>query len=172
MNSLPLADAVLVGEDKEKIASQARRRFSGSLANDTKWNELICYVRSLDRWKPSYRSKWVNGHISGWDAEWYYHLPFPFAGVEWFDIGLHEHVRTGRLIAPQIIDHSSEILGKIEAIGFDFETKNDVVRIWGYSPKSYEDFPPSTSDSATRDIWFSPQASIFDLHAKHRKEPE
>ena len=41
MNSLPLADAVLVGEDKEKIASQARRRFSGSLANDTKWNELI-----------------------------------------------------------------------------------------------------------------------------------
>lgn len=145
MHSLPLADAVPVGEDKEKIASQVRRKFAGALANTTKWNELIEYVRGLEGWKPSYRSKWVNGHISGWDAEWYYHLPFPFLGVEWFDIGLHESRRTGQLLAPQITDHSAAIKEKLKEIGFDFEVKGDVARIWGYYPKSYEDFPPNTS---------------------------
>lgn len=145
MQTLPLADSVPVGEDAKKIASQARRKFSGALANDTKWNELIHYMRALEDWRPSYRSKWVNGHISGWDVEWFYHLPFPFVGVEWFDIGMYQEVRLGRLIAPKIIDHSPTILGKLKDIGFDFESKGDVVRIWGYFPKSYEDFPPNTN---------------------------
>ena len=145
MQSLPLADAVPQGQDKEKIAAQARRKFSGALANDSKWNALIEYVRSLEGWRPSYRSKWINGHVSGWDTEWYYHLPFPFVGVEWFDIGLHQNIPTGLLLAPQIIDPSPAIIGKLQETGFDFEVKGDVVRIWGYYPKSYEDFPPGTS---------------------------
>lgn len=137
MQTLPLADAVPVGEDKDVISSQARRKFSGALANDTKWNELLQYVRGLDGWKPSYRSKWVNGHVSGWDTEWYYHLPFPFVGVEWFDIGLHEQTQS------KTIDHSNEFASVLTKIGLDFEIKNDVARIWGYFPKSYDDFPPS-----------------------------
>lgn len=144
MESLPLSNAVPAGEDKEAIASQARRKFSAALANDTKWNELLQHVRSLDGWRPSYRSKWVNGHVSGWDVEWYYHLPFPFVGIEWFDIGLHEHVRSKGLIAPAIIDHSEEITSVLARIGFDFEVRDDVARIWGYFPKSYEDFPSVT----------------------------
>jgi hypothetical protein len=147
MHSLPLADTVPEGEDREKIVAQARCKFSGALANDTKWNELIEYIRSLEGWKPSYRSKWVNGHISRWDTEWFYHLPFPFVGVEWFDIGMQGELRTGRLLPPQITDHSPMILGKLNEIGFDFESKGDVARIWGYYPKSYEDFPPGASTS-------------------------
>ena len=143
MQALPLADAVPIGEDKDVISSQARRKFSGALANDTKWNELLQYVRGLDGWKPSYRSKWVNGHVSGWDTEWYYHLPFPFVGVEWFDIGLHEHAQSGKQTQSKVIDHSKEFAGVLEKIGFDFEIKDDVARIWGYFPKSYDDFPPS-----------------------------
>lgn len=145
MHSLPLADAVPVGEDKEAIAAQARKKFSGALANDTKWNALIEFVRSMEDWKPSYRSKWVNGHVSGWDTEWCYHLPFPFVGVEWFDLGLHQQVRVGHLLAPRIIDHSTQIVGALERMGFDFEVRDDVARIWGYFPKSYEDFPPAAS---------------------------
>ena len=146
MPSLPLADAVPLGQDKKLIASQARAKFSGALANDTKWNELIEYMRGLEGWRPSYRSKWVNGHISGWDVEWFYHLPFPFVGVEWFDIGMHQQTRAGILLPPQIIDHSTRILNKLKDIGFELEARGDVVRIWGYSPKSLEDFPPSTPD--------------------------
>ncbi len=142
MKTLPLADAVPVGADKDAISSQTRRKFSGALANDTMWNELLQYVRGLEGWRPSYRSKWVNGHVSGWDTEWCYHLPFPFVGVEWFDIGLHEHVRSGQLNSSITIDHSQAFVSVLEKIGFDFEIKDDVARIWGYFPKSYDDFPP------------------------------
>ncbi|WP_241239315.1 DUF6678 family protein [Burkholderia stagnalis] len=138
MNALPMADAVPRGMDKEKVASLARRKFAGALANDTKWNELIAFVRGLNGWRPSYRSKWVNGYVTGWDVEWFYHLPFPFVGVEWFEIGLHEQASPGH----EVTDHSALVLGKLAEIGFEFEARDDVARIWGYAPKSYEDFPP------------------------------
>ena len=143
MQAIPLADAVPVGEDKGAISSQAKRKFSGSLANDTKWNELLQYVRGMEGWRPLYRSKWVNGHVSGWDADWYYHLPLPFVGVEWFDLRLHEHDQSGKRTQSRITDHSKEFASVLENIGFDFEIKGDVARIWGYFPKSYDDFPPS-----------------------------
>jgi hypothetical protein len=134
---------VKVGRDRERIVRQARAKFSGALANDTKWDELIEYFRGMSRsgWTPSWRSKWVNGHISDWDAEWFYHLPFPFVGVEWFDLDVRERQQTAAL-PPGVIDHSDEIRGVLSRIGFEFEACDGVARIWGYSPKSYEDFPP------------------------------
>ncbi|XLZ71015.1 DUF6678 family protein [Massilia sp. SR12] len=90
-----------------------------------------------------YRSKSVTGFVSDWDVEWFYHLPFPFEFVEWFDIGLFEEGPFVGMLLPRIpIDHSREILPVLEKIGFDFEQRGDVVRIWGYLPRSYEDFPP------------------------------
>jgi hypothetical protein len=141
MDSLPKANAVTPSDDIEKIRSQVRLKFSGELANDTKWNELINYMRSLERWRPSYRYKYVNGFISRWDVEWEYHLPFPFVGVEWFDIGVHEQHHVAMLLPMKIIDHTQEIAELLKKIGFDFEVKGDVARVWGYYPKSHEDFP-------------------------------
>ncbi|MDN7587507.1 DUF6678 family protein [Burkholderia seminalis] len=140
-SKLPMADALPRGIEKEKVLSQVRNKFSGALANDTKWNELISFMRGLDGWRPSYRSKWVNGFVSEWDVEWFYHLPFPFVGVEWIDIGLHERAS----VSLETIDHSGLILGKLAEIGFEFEARGDVARVWGYAPKSYEDFPPKAS---------------------------
>ncbi|WP_175903707.1 DUF6678 family protein [Burkholderia seminalis] len=137
-SKLPMADALPRGIEKEKVLSQVRNKFSGALANDTKWNDLISFMRGLDGWRPSYRSKWVNGFVSEWDVEWFYHLPFPFVGVEWIDIGLHERAS----VSLETIDHSGLILGKLAEIGFEFEARGDVARVWGYAPKSYEDFPP------------------------------
>ncbi|MEI8573183.1 hypothetical protein U737_05875 [Methylomonas sp. LW13] len=142
MRELPDATATPLGSNRDKIIFQAKCKYFGALANDTKWNELINYFRQKPGWRPSYRSKWINGHISEWDSEWHYHLPFPFVGVEWFDIGLHQHEFMGHLTPPRIIDHSAEIASKLSSIGFDYEVKGDVARIWGYFPKSYEDFPP------------------------------
>lgn len=138
MNAYPMANAVPINLDKEKVVAMARRHFSGALANDTKWNELITLVRSFDDWKPSYRSKWVDGWISRWDTEWFYHLPFPFVGVEWFDIALPQQAEQHL----QAIDYSALILSGLAQIGLEFEVQEGVVRIWGYAPKSYDDFPP------------------------------
>ena len=112
-------------------------------ANNTKWNELINFMRLQEKWRPSYRFKWVNGHISTWDVEWWYHLPFPLMGVEWLDIGLRQEITRGRLVENEVLDHSPWILLKLREIGFEHEVSVDVVRIFGYLPKSFEDFPPA-----------------------------
>jgi len=83
------------------------------------------------------------GYVSGWDTEWFYHLPFPFACVEWFDIGLQETATPKGAVASTVVDHTHEVSQAISRIGFKFEVRSDVLRIWDYLPKSYEDFPPA-----------------------------
>ena len=138
MNTLPLAGSG-TPDDINKLKRVVQRRGLVGAANDTKWNELIAFARGLESWRPSYRTKWIEGHISGWDVEWFYHLPIPFIGVEWLDISLVQRVHRGRLVAPEVIDHSTEILTAINTIGFESEVRGEVVRIWGYLPKSFED---------------------------------
>lgn len=144
MNELPGASAGHDDATRKKIHIAVAARNLASASNNTKWNELINHFRQRQGWRPSYRSKSVTGNISGWDVEWFYHLPFPFESVEWFDIGLLELApANGRLLAQTTIDHADEISDVVAQIGFEFEVRADVLRVWGYLPKSYEDFPPT-----------------------------
>lgn len=144
MNNAPLADTG-TSDEKEKIRAIVARRGLSGAANNTKWNELISFMRQQDELRPSYRFKWVNGHISRWDTEWWYHLPFPLMGVEWFDICLHQEQPRGSLIKNEVIEHPPWILQKLREIGFEYEVSGDVVRIFGYLPRSLEDFPRSNA---------------------------
>lgn len=144
MDELPSAGTAHNDAARKKIAAAVSARNLGCVANNTRWDELINHFRGLTGWRPSYRSKSVTGHISQWDVEWFYHLPFPFVAVEWFDIGLWESVPAkGLLLAPTNIDHTDEISKVVEQIGFEFEVRGDLLRIWGYMPKTYDDFPPA-----------------------------
>lgn len=144
MSELPGPGARQNDKNRKIIQATITAKNLVSAANNTKWNELITHFRLRSGWRPSYRSKSVTGHISEWDVEWFYHLPFPFAYVEWFDIGLWELAPSlGALLPRTYIDHTEEITKVVAAIGFEFEVKEDVVRVWGYLPKSYEDFPPT-----------------------------
>jgi hypothetical protein len=131
MSTLPNSKSIPKGVDVDKIKKLIARKNLAGLANDTKWDELIVSIRSKKEWRPSYRSKSVSGYISGWDTEWYYHLPFPFVGVEWFEISLQSNSKEP--CTEWVIDLVTEI-------GFEYEVKEDKLRIWGYGPKSYEDF--------------------------------
>ncbi|GAB5561293.1 MAG: hypothetical protein SynsKO_29400 [Synoicihabitans sp.] len=135
-----MADAVPANMDESKIMKIVFRENLTGLANNVKWNKLITYMRNLEGWKPSWRSKSVNGYMSEWDVEWWYHLPFPFKLVRWFDIGCHEINRTGALTDDKVIDHSEEFISMLKGIGFEYEKRNGIIRIFGYSPKDYEAF--------------------------------
>ena len=142
MDKLPHAGISHNDATRKKIGTAIAARNLARASNNTRWDELISYFRNQTGWQPSYRSKSVTGQISNWDVEWFYHLPFPFASVEWFDIGLIQVIPAeGRLLQPTAIDHTEEISKVVNAIGFEFEVRGDVLRIWGYLPKSYEDFP-------------------------------
>jgi hypothetical protein len=127
---------------KDKIHAWVMSRNLVGAANNTKWNELLDFFREESDWTPCYRSKLVNGVISDWDVEWFCHLPFPFVGVEWFDIGVEEAIWVGMRVPRKLVDHSAPIVAKLQKIGFEFELREGVIRIWGYFPKCYEDFPP------------------------------
>ena len=137
-----MEDYPLASENKDKYKKQfysiIKKRNLVGVANDTKWNELIHFMRNCDDWKPSYRSLSINGYLSEWDVEWFYHLPFPFIGVEWFEIGMEQEINQGKLIKRKVINHSKWIVEIVKKIGFEFEVYNDIIRIYGYFPKSMD----------------------------------
>jgi len=140
MSLLPMADSASNDRIKGQALQLIYNRHLVGAANNTKWNELITEIREWQSWQTSYRSKWVNGNVSNWDCEWYYHLPFPFIGVQWFDIGTHQVITTGRLIENEIIDHSEKVIGLLSQIGLSFDVADDFIRVWGYLPQCYESF--------------------------------
>ena len=138
MKNLPHAGSIPLHEDKDKILKIIEKKQLCSIANNTKWNKLINTIREWKDWQPSYRYKTVNNYISDWDVEWYYHLPFPFVCVEWFDIGLYEEIYIGQLVKNKIVDHTKKITDLLSLCKFDYEVHSDIVRVWGYLPKTYE----------------------------------
>ncbi|WP_277962560.1 DUF6678 family protein [Pseudomonas sp. RIT-To-2] len=142
MSELPHAGAGHNETMRRKIRAAVVARNLTSAANNTKWNELIDHFRARDRWTPSYRYRSVSGYVSHWDVEWFGHLPYPFACVEWFDIGLYEAAPLKGILLPrEFIDHTDEIVSAVASIGLEFEVRGDVLRIWGYLPKSHDHFP-------------------------------
>lgn len=95
-----------------------------SVCNDTKWLELRACVLSFEteEW-PEFRSKClVNGYVSAWDSEWYYHFDEGgFKDIEWFEL---------RLKQPE----NEEIVCGILKIGLVGERRGDAIRIYGYVP--------------------------------------
>ena len=143
-NTLPLSNDIPIQVDEAKLNKNIIALQITGLANNVKWNKLIIHMRNKSQWVPSYRSKWINGYITDWDVEWYHHLPFPFKGVLWFDIGIKQSIFRGHLLKDKIINHSEELISTIKLIGFEYEVSNDFIRIFGYSPKDYELFLPKS----------------------------
>lgn len=126
-------------DEKERIRSVISKRGLVGAANDVKWGRLLDAMRQRAGWRPSYRYKCVDGPPSGWDVEWWYHLPFPMMSVEWFDIGCHQIVHRGKLIDPQVVDHTNWIVKILQDAKFCYDVHGDIVRIFGYLPKSLDE---------------------------------
>ena len=70
--SLPMADSIPAGTNVDKLRRTIAEQGLVGASNNTKWNKLIRLMRersAQEKWVPSYRSKWLNGHISEWDCE-------------------------------------------------------------------------------------------------------
>jgi hypothetical protein len=127
--------------EREKIKRVISARGLCGLANDTKWDEFLSGMRAQAEWRPGYRWKCVDGAPSGWDVEWFHHLPFPMISVEWFDLYYLEEKKERRL-PPRlhVTDHSPWIEKLLHRVGLEYQKGKTTVRIFGYSPKSQESF--------------------------------
>lgn len=56
--------------------------------NDTKWRELRAAMLVLGRSAPEWRTRDLEtGHISAWDAEWFYHFAEGgYKHIEWVEL--------------------------------------------------------------------------------------
>jgi hypothetical protein len=137
----PTAKSTRSSDEREKLRRVVTARGLCGLANDTKWDEFVGTVRLRAGWRPSYRYKCIDGPPSGWDEEWFYHLPFPLLSVEWLDIGHRREVREHRL-PPRvnIVDHSAWLVPLLQQVGLDFRVGGSMIRVFGYSPRSLELF--------------------------------
>jgi hypothetical protein len=138
---LPTAKSARSPDDREKLRRIVVERNLRGLANDTKWDEFIEALRARAEWRPSYRYKCIDGPPSGWDVEWFYHLPFPLLSVEWLDVGYLQEVREERL-PPRVntIDHSAWLVSLLERIGLDYRVGERMIRVFGYCPRSLDLF--------------------------------
>jgi hypothetical protein len=106
------------------------------LANDTKWDQFVTGMRERAGWRPSYRYKCVDGPVSAWDVEWFYHLPFPLISVEWLDICfLRETQNNGLPVKTTVTDHSPWIEALLKKARLEYLKGKETIRIFGYSPK-------------------------------------
>lgn len=136
-NRLPHAKSASLPDEREKLKRIVVERNLCGLANDTKWDELIGVMRVRQEWHPSYRYKCICGPPSGWDVEWFYHLPFPLLSIEWLDIAHLQEVRELRLpVRVTVIDHSGWIVDLLRQIGLDYRVGKMMIRIFGYSPRN------------------------------------
>lgn len=139
--SLPNAKSSPSPDDRERLRRIVVERNLCGLANDTKWDEFLTAMRGWKDWRPRYRWKSIAGPPSTWDVEWFYHLPFPFLSVEWFDVSFHQELREHRL-PPRVhqLDHSPRLEALLQLIGLEFLKGQTMIRIFGYSPKDLDLF--------------------------------
>ena len=138
---LPNSKSARYSDERDKLRRVIAERGLSGLANDTKWNELIGAMRARTCWRPAYRFKCIDGPPSGWDVEWFYHLPFPFLSVEWLDVRTLEEVREDRLSTRvSVIEHLEWLVPLLRGIGLDHKVGTSMIRVFGYSPRSFELF--------------------------------
>lgn len=141
MNILPTSESCPTTVNLDKLKKEIKSKNLVGLCNNTKWDELLTAFRA-NKWTVCNRSKWINGFISNWENDWFYHLPFPFVGVEWFDIRFVKTIliiRDGGRFEEEA-HLKDEILNCLSDIGVEFEVSSDFVRVWGYAPKCYQEF--------------------------------
>ena len=138
---LPNAKSERVAGERETLRRVVARRNLTGLANDTKWDEFIAAMRARAGWRPRFRVTCIDGAPSGWDAEWFYHQPFPQISLEWLDVAYLQQMSDRRLPPRQTtIDHSDWIEAALRSAGLDYRKGPTMIRIFGYAPRGEDLF--------------------------------
>jgi hypothetical protein len=139
--SVPTAKSGRSPDERRKLKRVIAERGLYGLANNTKWDEFISAMRACESWRPSYRYKCIDGPPSSWDVELFYHLPFPLISVEWLDVAFLQETREHRLPPrTHVTDHSPWLEELLRRVGLDYQKGRQMIRIFGYSPKSLDLF--------------------------------
>ncbi len=107
------------------------------LANNTKWNELLTYMRSAsdEQRTPMFRCRCIDSEfIASWDSGWWYHAPLPMLSVYWLDLAFApNHLEPNKTVSKDT--DLEQMIEVVKAFGFDYERSGSIVRIHAYAPR-------------------------------------
>jgi Family of unknown function (DUF6678) len=90
--------------------------------NDTKWEELRLAMYNLGALSPRWRTKDLSGHISQWDAEWFYHFRNGgYVSIEWVEIQVSS------------VEQDAAVVASLKAIHLPGQRIERGFRIYGYT---------------------------------------
>lgn len=107
-----------------------------SVMNDTKWSEAIEALGAIPKFRIHFRAKTLReeaprpGH---WESSFPWHVPTPFAYIEWLEIDPIERIYRGALVDDVVIDRANEIMQALHAVHVPFSREGTTIRIWGYT---------------------------------------
>src|SRR5262245_29995005 len=98
-------------KDRERLRRYIQREQLTSVMSDAKWRRLLAVIDSL-RFGVRFRHQDVRKPArqhAGWDPDRYHIFGGDLAAIEWLEISARFEIPRGRLVAPEVRDHSAEL---------------------------------------------------------------
>jgi len=122
-------------KDNDRLDRYISSEFLAPIMNDTKWNEAILALQSIEGYYVQFRVRClrdVGAEICHWDLSFPYHLPSPLKTIEWLDINPIVSQRIGALVSPTSNDFRVEICASLSRSSIPYEELAGIIRIRGY----------------------------------------
>ena len=122
-------------KDRERIRRYIQRERLTSVMSDAKWRRLVGVIDRLP-FGVKFRRQDVREPArehTGWDGDRCHVLGGDFASIEWLELSGRWELPRGRLVAPEVRDHSAELRRALQAANVPFSIENGNIRVWGYT---------------------------------------
>lgn len=127
-------------QNKARVMKTVAERNLVSVMNDTKWRELQGAVINTLLFPPPYQAKYLledrlypeefETDVSYW-GDWIEGI-VPFYSVEWIRIRPRYLKHRGRLVSPEVIDITDDLVKLLKELSIPYRLENDTYIIYGY----------------------------------------
>jgi hypothetical protein len=122
-------------QDAERLRRYIEREQLGAVMSATKWREAVQALQAIPGFVVRFRVKTVRGPeppAGYWEGSFPWHLPQPYANIEWLDI--HPVVRRprGLLVPDEVTDFTEQVTCALRAVNVPFVQQGQIIRIQGY----------------------------------------
>lgn len=122
-----------LADDDEALQRYIEREGLVSFMNDTKWQELIETLCTIEGYSPAFKVKSLRDVESptNWDISFPWHIP-NCKTIEWIDFKTTTPKRLGALVPDEVRHFTLEIISALISKQIQFEIADTVIRVYGY----------------------------------------
>ena len=122
-------------QDAERLRRYIEREQLGLVMNATKWREAVQALQAIPGFVVRFRVKTVRGPeppAGHWEGGFPWHLPQPYAHIEWLDINPVVQRPRGVLVPDEVMDFTEQVTRALRVVNVPFVQQGQIIRIQGY----------------------------------------